>query len=169
MTISTFPICWTTTSAAATEALGELLGHAFTGGEAIALVGALGAGKTCLVRGMARGLGISAENVASPTFTVIHEYAGRLPMVHVDLFRIAPSEALNELGLEEYLGSAAITVIEWADKTLALLPREHLRITMEHLGGDQRLISLSPVGRRYQALVGEIVCSGPSNSPAENP
>jgi tRNA threonylcarbamoyladenosine biosynthesis protein TsaE len=169
MTTSVFPICRTTTSAEATEALGESLGRASTGGEVIALVGPLGAGKTCLVRGLARGLGIPSEEVTSPTFILVHEYDGRLPMVHVDLFRVEAAEALHELGLEEYLGSAAMTVIEWADKAPTLLPRNHLRITMEHLGGDRRLITLSPFGNRYEGLVRQIVRGYQPRSPVENP
>jgi tRNA threonylcarbamoyladenosine biosynthesis protein TsaE len=168
MTTSAFPISWITTSPAATETLGTLLGRAFIGGEVIALIGPLGAGKTCFVRGIARGLGILPEDVASPTFTLVHEYDGRLPMVHIDLFRVDAAEALNDLGLEEYLESAAVTVIEWADKTFALLPRDHLRITMEPVADDSRQITLSPFGSRYETLVGRVATGCPPASPSED-
>jgi tRNA threonylcarbamoyladenosine biosynthesis protein TsaE len=136
-----------------TEDLGEKLGRACTGGEIIALVGPLGAGKTCLTRGFARGLGIPEGSATSPTFALIHEYRGRLPLVHVDLYRL-DAEAASHLGLEEYLESSAVTVIEWADKLPAQLPRDHLRIELEHRGGDRRRITLCPLSAGYQKLVG---------------
>ncbi|MEK6695208.1 MAG: tRNA (adenosine(37)-N6)-threonylcarbamoyltransferase complex ATPase subunit type 1 TsaE, partial [Nitrospirota bacterium] len=93
---------WETSSAEATHALGKLLGESCAGGETLALIGPLGAGKTCLVRGLAVGLGAPAEAVTSPTFVLIHEYAGRVPLYHVDLYRLDERDAVNGLGLEEY-------------------------------------------------------------------
>jgi tRNA threonylcarbamoyladenosine biosynthesis protein TsaE len=148
-----------TSSASETEAMGERLGRACAGGEIIALVGPLGAGKTCLTRGLARGLGVPDQSTASPTFALIHEYRGRVPVVHVDLYRL-DTEAANRLGLEEYLESSAVTVIEWADKIPALLPRDHLRIELEHRGGDQRQITFYPLSASYHALVRDVVSSG---------
>jgi tRNA threonylcarbamoyladenosine biosynthesis protein TsaE len=116
------------------------------------LVGPLGAGKTCLTRGFARGLGVSEGKTTSPTFVLIHEYRGRLPLVHVDLYRL-DAEAAGNLGLEEYLESSAVTVIEWADKIRAQLPRDYLRIELEHRGGDRRRITLTPFSAGYQSLV----------------
>ncbi len=144
---------WQTHSMIETEELGEWIGRACTGGEIIALVGPLGAGKTCLTRGLARGLGVPEGSTASPTFALIHEYCGRVPVVHVDLYRLDP-EASKHLGLEEYLDSAAVTVIEWADRIPTLLPRDHLRMELEHAGGDSRLITMHPLSRSYQSLVG---------------
>lgn len=141
-----------TSSASETEDMGERLGRECMGGEIIALVGPLGAGKTCLVRGLARGLGVSGQSTASPTFALIHEYRGRVPVVHVDLYRL-DAQAANRLGLEEYLESSAVTVIEWADKIPALLPRDHLRIELEHRGDDRRQITLYPLSASYQTLV----------------
>jgi tRNA threonylcarbamoyladenosine biosynthesis protein TsaE len=141
-----------------TEELGERLGRACKGGEIIALVGPLGAGKTCLVRGLARGLGVSDQCAVSPTFTLIHEYRGRVPVVHVDLYRLDAEEA-NRLGLEEYLESPAVTVIEWADKIPTLLPRDHLRIELEHHGGERRQITLFPLSASYQTLVRDVMNS----------
>ncbi len=113
-----------TTSAAMTHALGKALGEACLGKEVIALVGPLGAGKTCLARGIAEGLRVPAESIASPTFVLIHEYTGRLPVYHVDLYRLDERDAVNGLGLEEYTESAGVTVIEWAEKApVALHPR----------------------------------------------
>ena len=148
-----------TSSSLETEDLGERLGQACRGGEIIALVGPLGAGKTCLVRGLARGLGVSDQCTASPTFTLIHEYRGRVPVVHVDLYRLDAEEAANRLGLEEYLESPAVTVIEWADKIPTLLPRDHLRIELDHRGEDRRQITLFPLSASYRTLVREIMNS----------
>ena len=141
-----------TSSEAATQELGKAMGAACRGTEVIALVGPLGAGKTCLVRGLAEGLGVPPRTVASPTFVLIHEYAGRLPLYHVDLYRLDESEAVNRLGLEEYLESAGVTVIEWADRAPAVLPADHLRITMDHLGGDRRRLVFEPRGPQASQL-----------------
>jgi len=148
-----------TSSSLETEDLGERLGQACRGGEIIALVGPLGAGKTCLVRGLARGLGVSDQCTASPTFTLIHEYRGRVPVVHIDLYRLDAEEAANRLGLEEYLESPAVTVIEWADKIPTLLPRDHLRIELEHRGDERRQITLFPLSASYQTLVRDVMNS----------
>ena len=138
-----------TSSSLETEELGERLGRACRG--------PLGAGKTCLVRGLARGLGVSDQCTASPTFTLIHEYRGRMPVVHVDLYRLDAEEAANRLGLEEYLESPAVTVIEWADKIPTLLPRDHLRIELEHRGDERRQITLFPLSASYQTLVRDVM------------
>ena len=152
---------WETASAEATHALGQLLGESCAGGETLALIGPLGAGKTCLVRGLAVGLGAPAEAVTSPTFVLIHEYAGRAPLYHVDLYRLDARDAVNGLGLEEYIDSAGVTVIEWADRAPAVLPRDHLRITIEHLGGDRRRVTLHPQGARSAALAAQVVARHP--------
>jgi tRNA threonylcarbamoyladenosine biosynthesis protein TsaE len=144
-----------TTSAAMTHALGKALGEACLGREVIALVGALGAGKTCLARGIAEGLGVPAESVASPTFVLIHEYTGRLPVYHVDLYRLEERDAVNGLGLEEYTESAGVTVIEWAEKAPAVLPPDHLWIVLEHLGDNRRRMALHPRGERSRQLVAQ--------------
>ena len=151
------PTILETDAPSATETLGARLGHACEGGEVIALVGVLGAGKTCLVRGIARGLSALKQRVTSPSFALIHEYAGRVPIVHVDLYRLDAADAVNGLGLEEYLESSAVTVIEWADKVSSLLPRDHLRIELEHIGGDRRRILLHPLSDRYERLVRDAV------------
>ncbi len=152
---------WETTSAEATHAIGQLLGESCAGGETIALIGPLGAGKTCLVKGLAVGLGAPGDAVTSPTFVLIHEYAGRVPLYHVDLYRLEARDALNGLGLEEYIDSAGVTVIEWADRAPAALPGDHLRITIEHLGGDRRRVTLHPQGARPAALAAQVAARHP--------
>ena len=152
---------WETSSAEATHALGQLLGESCAGGETLALIGPLGAGKTCLVRGLAVGLGAPAEAVTSPTFVLIHEYAGRVPLYHVDLYRLDERDAVNGLGLEEYIDSTGVTVIEWADRAPAVLPGDHLRITIEHLGGDRRRVALLPQGARPAELAAQVAARHP--------
>ena len=150
------PTVWETISADATQALGERIGRLCKGGDVLALIGQLGTGKTCLVRGVAGALGVLPDSVASPTFALIHEYAGRVPVCHADLYRLDAQDALNGLGLEEYLQPPWVTVIEWADRAPAVLPKEHLRIMLEHLGGDRRRITLTPVGTHYEALLAKV-------------
>ena len=121
-------------------AFGRQLAGTLGAGTVIALIGELGAGKTCLVKGLAAGLGIT-HVVTSPTFTLIHEYrGGRLPLAHIDLYRLATAgEAIN-IGIEEYLGGSGITVIEWAERIEELLPAHTQRIRLTALDETTRQI-----------------------------
>src|SRR5689334_23165438 len=105
-----------------TDRLGRVIGSVLMGGESLALSGTLGAGKTALVRGIAAGLGAPAEAVSSPTFVLLHEYRGRLPLAHVDLYRIDSLRDTESIGLDDYLSGSTVVAVEWADKALALLP-----------------------------------------------
>jgi tRNA threonylcarbamoyladenosine biosynthesis protein TsaE len=104
----------------ATERLGEKLASFLSAGDVLALYGELGAGKTCLVRGLARGLGIEDGLVASPSFSLINEYPGKRPLFHIDCYRLHHSEEIAELGLEEYFDGPGITVVEWAERIIEL-------------------------------------------------
>jgi len=110
-------------------------------GAVLLLIGDLGAGKTAFVRGLAEGLGVSPEDVSSPTFTLIQEYrSGRVPLIHVDLYRLDNAREIDELGLEE-LGLNSVLAIEWAEK----LPRpiaEAIEIRIDHGDGDERIIRI---------------------------
>jgi len=109
-------------SVEAAQAFGESWSTDLVGGEVFALHGVLGAGKTQLVKGLARGLGYRGD-VTSPTFTIVHEYTGgRLPIYHLDLYRIQDEKAAMIMGIEEYLPSEGVTVIEWPERIAALLP-----------------------------------------------
>jgi tRNA threonylcarbamoyladenosine biosynthesis protein TsaE len=109
-------------SVAVAQAFGERWAADLKGGEIFALSGVLGAGKTQLVKGLARGLGYQGE-VTSPTFTLVNEYVGgRLPIVHIDLYRINSEAEAVAFGIEDYLPSPGITVVEWPEKIAALLP-----------------------------------------------
>jgi tRNA threonylcarbamoyladenosine biosynthesis protein TsaE len=111
-------------------------------GDVIALSGELGAGKTALVKGIARGLGIAVE-VTSPTFTLIHEYSGgRLALYHIDLYRIDSVPQALAIGIEDYLNGTGVTVIEWAERIASLLPPHSTRIRIESLGENTRRIEV---------------------------
>jgi tRNA threonylcarbamoyladenosine biosynthesis protein TsaE len=129
-----------------TDRVGQALGRMLRGGETVALYGPLGAGKTSLVRGIAQGLGASPATVTSPTFVVIHEYQGRLPLAHMDWYRIRSLRELEATGLIEYFSGQTVTAIEWADKGLALLPQDRIEIALSHRAAQSRTIQLSATG-----------------------
>jgi len=124
-----------------TEAAGERLGRGLGGGEVIALTGALGAGKTCFVQGLVRGLGVSAR-ATSPTFVLVNEYRGRVAVHHVDAYRTERPEELIDVGLLELLGGEGVTVIEWADRVASLLPPDAIRVHIEGVGDESRQITI---------------------------
>jgi tRNA threonylcarbamoyladenosine biosynthesis protein TsaE len=124
------------------------------GGETIALYGPLGAGKTALVRGIAQGLGESPTAISSPTFVVIREYdQGRLPLAHVDLYRICSPRELESTGLIEYFSGQTVTAIEWAEKGLAALPPDRIEIALNHRAARSRTIQLSVTGPKSDRVL----------------
>lgn len=146
----------TTSSAEETEALGRRLGRLLRPGDVIALSGDLGAGKTILAHGIAEGLGATGY-IASPTFTLVREYAGQVPISHVDLYRLDTPRQVEDIALDEILERPGIVVIEWAEKALALLPAAYLWITIRFGNGeDARVIEVIPRGERYEDLVEQI-------------
>jgi len=129
-------------SAQETQALGERLGARLGTGDVVACVGPLGAGKTCFLQGLARGLGVMTD-VTSPTFVLVNQYRGRLPVYHVDAYRTGSLTELVDLGLEEMLHGEGVTVVEWADKLLPLLPPRTVTVTIAGLGDEPRQIELA--------------------------
>ena len=126
-----------------TIAFGQALGSQLQRGDVLGLYGELGAGKTALVKGLALGLGIE-QDVTSPTFTLIHEYVGgRLPLFHIDLYRLDSIGQSLAIGVEDYLDPAGITVIEWAEKIDTLLPEDTIQIHIECLGETRRRIQIA--------------------------
>jgi tRNA threonylcarbamoyladenosine biosynthesis protein TsaE len=132
----------TTHSQDETAAVGRTLASTLAAGSVLLLIGDLGAGKTALVRGLAEGLGLAADDVSSPTFTLMQEYrGGRVPLIHVDLYRLDAAREIDELGLEE-LGANSVLAIEWAEK----LPRpiaDAVEVRISHGDGDTRTITVS--------------------------
>jgi tRNA threonylcarbamoyladenosine biosynthesis protein TsaE len=133
----------TTHSETETSDVGRVLAHQLSADSVVLLIGDLGAGKTAFVRGLAEGMGVAPEEVSSPTFTLIQEYrGGRVPLVHVDLYRLNDPREIDDLGLEE-LGVDAVLTIEWAEK----LPRpiaDAIEVRIEHGDGDDRRITIAP-------------------------
>ena len=141
-----------------TRALGEAVGRLVDAGDVIALMGELGAGKTLFVGGLAGGLGVDpATYVSSPTFTIMHRYRGRLPLYHIDLYRIETPEAFASLGLDECLQGDGVVAIEWAEHGWGCLPKEMLTFRLRHTGPDTREIEIVPVGDRYMRLIRELM------------
>lgn len=123
-----------------TRTLGEKLAARLAPGDVVILEGELGAGKSELARGIARGLGVT-ETVTSPSFTILNVYeSGRCPLYHFDWYRLESAEELFELGLEEYLGGDGIAVVEWAEKCPEALPEKTIRIRLEATGDEERRI-----------------------------
>lgn len=140
-----------------TRRLGRMLGEGLPRGAVVALVGELGAGKTCLAQGLALGLGVGEEVVvASPTFTLANEYLGRVPFYHLDVYRL-DGEAFAESGLDEYFGRGkGVTAVEWAEKIESLLPAERLDVRLSLLPDGGRRAELTARGAAYQALIQNI-------------
>ena len=124
-----------------TSATGERLASRLQAGDVVLLYGDLGAGKTAFVRGLARGLGAPAGDVSSPTFTLVQEYQGRVPLFHVDLYRLEPAE-VEDLGLEELIIGEGVVAIEWADRWRGR-PDDVIEVRIEEVAEDQRRVVIS--------------------------
>ena len=135
-----------------TQRLGIRLGELAEAGDVFLLTGNLGSGKTCLTQGVAWGLGVK-EYAFSPSFVIIREYHGRLPLYHIDFYRLDRIQEIADLGLDEYLYGNGICVVEWAEKGIAVLPKEHLFINLSYISDTERSISLEPKGNRYTELM----------------
>lgn len=140
-----------------TKNLGKKLGKLLREGDLIALDGDLGAGKTCLVQGIALGLN-SNDNVSSPSFSLIKEYSGDIPIYHFDLYRLENNERIEDLGYEEYFFGNGVTLIEWAEKIKKYLPEQlmKIKIKMNDKNNHIRIILLKPMGKRYKEIIREI-------------
>ncbi len=145
-----------TRSEAETRRLGALLGAALRPGDVVALDGELGTGKTAFTRGVAAGAG-ARDPVRSPSFTLVNRYeGGRVPIVHVDAYRLAGPEELVALGIEDVLDPQAAVLIEWAGRVAAALPEERLDVAFEHRGPARRALSFRPRGARAEALAARV-------------
>lgn len=138
-----------------TQRLGTVLGRLAHPGDLFMLVGGLGAGKTCLTQGIAWGLDI-AGYATSPTFVVINQYRGRLPLYHIDLYRLDSIEEVVDLGLDDYLYGNGVCVVEWADKAMNVLPPEHLLVEINYVSETVRNLVLNPSGERYIEMLSQL-------------
>jgi len=142
----------TSRSPAATRAIGARLGAAARPGDVIAVDGPLGAGKTELARGIARGLGV-VETVASPTFILVAEHDGRIPLFHVDCYRLAGAEDALAAGILDDRASEGVTVIEWAERLAAALPGGRLDVAIDGAGDAPRALLLRATDERHARLL----------------
>jgi len=138
-----------------TQEFGVRIGKLALPGDVFLLVGELGTGKTCLTQGIARGLNIK-DYVLSPSFVLVRELYGRLPLYHMDLYRLDHIEEIAELGLDDYLYGDGVCVVEWAEKGLTVLPIEHLLIKIDYLSDTERSFRLKPNGQRYREIAAQL-------------
>lgn len=122
-----------------TEEYGKLLAEELKSGMVLALFGGMGMGKTALVRGIAAGLGLSAE-VSSPTFALVHDYGGQPSLVHFDMYRVSSWEDLYSTGFFDYLDAGAILVVEWSENIVTAIPEDAIRLHISHVDENTRLI-----------------------------
>ena len=146
-------------SAKQTQSLGRQLGKHAQAGDVYLLTGNLGSGKTCLTQGIAWGLGVK-EYAFSPTFVLIREYKGKLPLYHIDFYRLDHIEEIVDLALDEYLFGNGVCVIEWAGKGIDVLPEENLLVDLTYISLNERSIELEPKGEHYLQLVKSLNVSG---------
>lgn len=147
---------FSSSSEADTIRFGQQLARALTAGDVVALQGQLGAGKTRLVQAMAAELGCDHAFVVSPTFTLIHEYDGPLPVYHVDAYRLKDSDEFLDLGGGELLTGEGVCLIEWADRIGDLLPRDHLRIDIDVTGEQSRVFRCRASGPHSRHCVNAV-------------
>lgn len=151
-----------------TRGVGRALGQHAQASDLILLIGDLGTGKTTLTQGIAQGLGV-AQPARSPTFVLVAQYQGRLPMYHADLYRVNnPLEAL-ELGLDDQEREAGVCVVEWAEKAPEAFPQEHLEVRISYDGEDFRRLTLHATGPRHERLLAEVARSLSSEGAPRQP
>ena len=144
-----------THSAEQTQKVGISIGKLAEPGDIFLLIGDLGAGKTCLTQGIAYGLDIQ-EYTLSPSFVIMRELHGRLPLYHMDFYRLENIAEISDLGLDDYLFGEGVCVIEWANKGLTVLPEDHLLIGIDYLADNERSFVIEPRGERYIRMVQQL-------------
>lgn len=138
-----------------TEMMGKVIARILERGTVVCLDGDLGAGKTTLTQFIARDFGVN-EYVTSPTFTIIKEYEGKLPFYHMDVYRIESEDDMYDLGFEEYIYSDGVTIIEWSNNIINMLPENKINIYIQRGHGDTRILNITGKGQVYDTLVGEL-------------
>ena len=144
-----------THNAEQTQKVGISLGKLAEPGDLFLLIGDLGAGKTCLTQGIAYGLDIQ-EYTLSPSFVIMRELHGRMPLYHMDFYRLENIAEISDLGLDDYLFGKGVCVIEWANRGLTVLPEDHLLIGIDYLAENERSFVIEPRGERYIRMVQQL-------------
>ncbi|MDP3703616.1 MAG: tRNA (adenosine(37)-N6)-threonylcarbamoyltransferase complex ATPase subunit type 1 TsaE [Candidatus Omnitrophota bacterium] len=142
-----------TSSIEETQALGERLGRVLRAGDVVALHGELGSGKTTLIQGIARGLGREPESIKSPTFVLMREHPGDVPLIHIDGYRLEGAPSVSWLDLDLIFSPRKITLIEWAERFAGLLPDDTLTVRLAHVSTNRRRFTVQSAGSRSQAIV----------------
>jgi len=142
-----------TSSTEQTEEVGRVLGTMLEAGDMVCLFGDLGAGKTHFSYGVAQGLQVKEQYITSPTFTFVNEYQGRVPLYHIDLYRLKDPSELESIGFEEYVDSDGATVIEWAERAEDELPDDKLNVYISDVSENSREIGFFAEGERYSKLL----------------
>src|SRR5271168_2636414 len=142
-------------SAHETKSWGRRLASLLEGGELLGLIGDLGAGKTCFIKGLARGLRLREEDILSPTFTMIQEHHGRFPLYHIDLYRL-DTVSLDDLGLREYLFSEGIAAVEWFERLRGGTDMEYLSVRISYAGANLRRIEFSAGDSRHAQIISKL-------------
>jgi len=145
-----------TRSAARTKQLGRMMGRLLRAGDVVALTGELGTGKTVMIKGIATGLGINERDVTSPTFTLMNEYRGRVPLYHLDAYRVKRAAEMEELGADDCFFGEGVCAIEWADRAAEYLPSDRLDIAAEHVDEKQRYYGMRATGPRSTAILNKL-------------
>jgi tRNA threonylcarbamoyladenosine biosynthesis protein TsaE len=138
-----------------TKNWGRRLASVLEGGELLGLIGDLGAGKTCFIKGLARGLSLREEDILSPTFTMIQEHHGRLPLYHIDLYRLEEA-GLDDLGLREYLFTEGIAAVEWFERLRESAALDYLSVKITFSGANSRRIEFSASGSRHDGAIARL-------------
>lgn len=149
----------------ATAALGAALASVLEPGTVVGLYGTLGAGKTRLVQAIADACGVRGQQVVSPTFVLLQEYEGRIPLYHFDAYRMRTEDEFLELGPDDYFEGSGLALIEWADRIEGCLPAERVEIHVEVTGDLSRRMEVRAVGARYEPVI-ERLCTWKGNFPA---
>lgn len=137
-----------------TRQIGEKLGKMLFPGSIICLVGDLGVGKTTMTQSLAKSLEVD-DYITSPTFTIVNEYEGRMPLYHFDVYRIGCSEEMYDIGFDEYIDSEGVCIIEWANIIEDILPEDYLKIELNYKENGREMI-LTPFGEKYEEIVEEL-------------
>ena len=140
-----------------TDRLAWLISSLVGPGDVLALIGPLGAGKTRFTQALFKAMGVD-DYVRSPSFTLVNEYRGSMPMIHMDLYRLDNAEDIEDLGYEEYFFGKGVVVVEWADRALGYLPDDHIQILFERVedSENERIITFRQVGPRSSRVVAEV-------------
>ncbi len=138
-----------------TRNIGTKLGELLFPGAVICLIGDLGAGKTTMTQSLAKSLGVD-DYITSPTFTIVNEYEGRIPLYHFDVYRIGCSEEMYDIGFDEYIDSQGVCIIEWANIIEDILPDDYLKIELSYKDSGREM-KLIPYGTKYEEIVEELI------------